>query len=222
MFCFLFFDFPFVKRNSVRCSYIVHVTLSENEGVTDFYVETKIDGMHKGVFRSDTPVNWHRKHKQHHTNYGDHSQTKDEFRNRKIFSTNFINNNVSTMMSPVKKIRVDESGIEIPNNNVERHMTASIPSKNVLALNTSTSMGKRTKRMKMSSHIIDHCTQEFWSENGIPDSPTNQFTRRWSYSKADLINKTVSFRCVLITTKKKKYKIIVSLHSSLKLFTLVE
>lgn len=189
-------------------SYIVHVTLSKNENITDFYVEASIDGMRKGVFRSDTPVNWHRKHKQHHSSYNsDHTQTKDEFSNRRVLANHFNGNNVSTMLAPssssssssspsstVKKIRVDESGIEIPNINVEQHMTASIPSNSVLALNSS--IGKRNKRLKMSNHMVDHCTQEYWSENVIPGTRMTQFTRRWSYSKADLINKTVSFRCV--------------------------
>lgn len=166
--------------------------------------------MHKGVFRSDTPVNWHRKHKQHHSSYNsDHTQAKDEFGNRKLFANHFVGNNLSvapssssspspsspsSSLSTAKKIRVDESGIEIPSVNVEQHMTASIPFNNVLALNSS--IGRRNKRFKMSNHIADHCTQDYWSENIIPGSRTTQFTRRWSYSKADLINKTVSFRCV--------------------------
>ncbi|XP_055323439.1 uncharacterized protein LOC129578625 isoform X2 [Sitodiplosis mosellana] len=189
--------------------YTVHVTLSKNESITDFYVEASIDGMHKGVFRSDTPVNWHRKHKQHHSSYnGDHTQAKDEFSNRKVFANHFNGNDVSMMAatpslsssslssssssSTAKKIRVDESGIEIPSVNVEQHMTAPIPSNSVLALNFS--IGRRNKRWKMSNHITDHCTQDYWSENVIPGSRMTQFTRRWSYSKADLINKTVSFR----------------------------
>lgn len=178
----------------------VHVTLSKNENITDFYVEASIDGMHKGVFRSDIPVNWHRKHKQHHSSYnGDHTQAKDDFSNHNVFANQFIGSNNISMVSPssstsasssslmAKKIRVDESGIEV---------TASIPYNSVLALNSSTSIGRRNKRLKMNNHIVDHCTQEFWNENVIPGSRTTQFTRRWSYSKADLINKTVSFRCV--------------------------
>lgn len=205
LFSFVLFRFFFLYESTNSC-HTVHVTLSKNENITDFYVEANIDGMHKGVFRSDTPVNWHRKHKQHHSSYnGDHTQAKDDFSNHKVFANQFMgSNNISMMMAPsssstssmsssssssfmAKKIRVDESGIEV---------TASIPTNSILALNSSTSIGRRNKRLKMSNHIADHCTQEFWSENVNPGSRTTQFTRRWSYSKADLINKTVSFRCV--------------------------
>lgn len=194
--------FHFFLCDTTNSCHTVHVTLSKNENITDFYVEANIDGMHKGVFRSDTLVNWHRKHKQHHSSYnGDHTKAKDDFSNHKVFANQFIGSkNISMMMAPsssstsmsssslmAKKIRVDESGIEV---------TASIPSNSVLALNSSTSIGRRNKRLKMSNHIVDHCTQEFWSENVIPGSRTTQFTRRWSYNKADLIKKTVSFRCV--------------------------
>lgn len=150
-------------------------------------MESIIDGMHKGVFRSDTPMNSHRKHKQHHSNYN--SNNKDEF-NRKIFS-NHSTNNMSSSSLPflMKKIRVDESGIEIPNSNVVQHMTAPMPS-----INSSINIEKRNKRMKMNNHFVDHCPQEFWSETVIPGNL--QFTRRWSYSNDDVKNKTVSFRCV--------------------------
>lgn len=196
--------------------------LSKNESIVDFYVESVIDGMHKGVFRSDTPINWHRKHKQHHASYGgDRAQTKDDFGNRKAFSNHFMGDNVSTMVSTlssssststVRKIRVDESGIEIANGNVngEPRLTASIPSNSVLALNSSTSLGRRNKRFKMGSHAVDHCMQEFWSENVIPGSRTTQYTKRWSYSKADLKNKTVSFRCVKNNENNENYKVFVA------------
>ncbi|XP_031632855.1 uncharacterized protein LOC116346788 isoform X2 [Contarinia nasturtii] len=169
--------------------YTVHVKLSKNESIDDFYMEAIIDGMHKGVFRSDTPMNWHRKHKQHHSNYN--GDNKDGFlnENRKLFSNHFMENNVSSSM---KKIRFDESGIEIPNSNVGQHMTASNP-----PINSSISIGRRNKRMKMNNHmVVDHCSQEFWSENVIESSRTSQLNvvRKWSYSIADLKNKTVSFR----------------------------
>lgn len=179
----IFFLFGFCCRYS-----IVHVILSKNESVTDFFMESAIDGAHKGVFRSDIPVNWHRKHKQHHTNYnGDHLQSKDDFSKRKLFSSHFVGSNVtrSTVAQNMKKVRVDESGIEIPNGHGER----------MTALDYSTSLPRRSKRLKMSPHVADHCTQEFWSETINPSGRT-VFTRRWSYNKADLKNKTVTFRLV--------------------------
>lgn len=183
----------------------VHVILSKNESIADFYMESTIDGVHKGVFRSDTPVNWHRKHKQHHTNYnGDHVQSKNDSGYHKFYASHIAagtNNTARTAAAAaqaMKKIRVDESGIEIPNNNGDR-MTAPIPSNSVLpplsSLNYSTSLPKRNKRLKMGQHLTDHCIQEFWNENVNPGSRT-VFTRRWSYSKADLKNKTVTFRLV--------------------------
>lgn len=48
-------------------TYVVRITLSRADNIADFHVESIIDEMHKGIFRSDTQSNWHRKHKQHHT-----------------------------------------------------------------------------------------------------------------------------------------------------------
>lgn len=172
----------------------VHVDLSKNENITDFYVEAAIDGTHKGVFRSEAPTSWHRKHKPHHSNYnGDHAQSKDDFGNRRTYSNRFNSNNEST--ASIKKIRVDESGILIPNGNGEQ-VTASIVPNNVLAPNSSLSFVRRSKRFKMTNHLADHCTQEYWSENVTPGSRIMQFTKRWSYTKTDLKNKTASFRFV--------------------------
>lgn len=183
--------FPYLFRSISRS--IVHVILSKNESIVDFYMDAVIDGAHTGVFRSEAPANWHRKHKQHHN--GDRMQSKDDFINRKLYSSHFVGNNVTRPTAQVlKKIRVDESGIEIPNNGGER-MTVSIPSNTVLPLNYSTSMPRRSKRLKMGQHIADHCAQEFWNENINPGGRT-VYTRRWSYSKADLKNKTVTFRFV--------------------------
>lgn len=169
------FTSPFLNIFS-GLSFVVQLTRGSNVSITDFYVESSIDGMHNGVFRSDTPVNWHRKHKAHHASYnGDRVQSRDDFSNRKIF-TNHLDANTTVGQ---KTIRVDESGIEIPNSG-ER------------ASANGTSFTKRSKRLKMSNHIGDHCTQGFWSEN-VAGSRT-QLTKRWSYNKADLKNKTVSFR----------------------------
>lgn len=198
------------------------MVLSKNESITDFYIDAAIDGTHKGVFKKDTPNNWHRKHKQHHsTYYNDHMQSGDDFRNRKVFSNHAITTttitttttstsipniatatsttsssvvNESTVSQPMKRIRVDESGILIPNRNSEV-----VPASNVISsklANSNSSSIRRNKRFKMTNHIGDHCNQDYWNENVFADRMT-QFSRRWSYTKTDLKNKTVSFRLVL-------------------------
>lgn len=180
----------------------VSVVLSKSENITDFFVEANIDdGTHKGIFRSETQSNWHRKHKQHHSNYyNDHIQLKDNFFNRKVNSNQFITgtnvigttrNESKKIAQPNNRIRVDESGISIPNNNDDQTSGTfdSIP-------NASNAI-RKTKRFKATSHVVsDHCVQEYWSENIAAGSRINQFTKRWSYTKSDLKNKTVSFRLV--------------------------
>lgn len=177
------------------------MVVSKNENITDFYVEANIDGNHKGVFKSETQANWHRKHKQHHSShYNDHTQSKENFLNRKVFSNQFFTTTTtdsyiagikteSSVTHPVKKIRVDESGILISNGNDEQ-------TSSVILTPTNSSAMRRSKRLKMSNHMVDHCTQEYWNENVIAGSRTLQFTKRWLYTKTDLKNKTVSFRFV--------------------------
>lgn len=185
----------------------VYVVLSKNENITDFFVEANIDdGTHKGTFRSETQSNWHRKHKQHHSNYyNDHIQSKDNFLNRKIISNQFMGTSVvgttrneSTKIAQANsRIRVDESGILIPNNNDEQaSVVFNNNNNNSNYTPNSSSSIRKTKRFKTTNHVADHCAQEYWSENIIAGSRIIQFTKRWSYTKTDLKNKTVSFRFV--------------------------
>lgn len=184
----------------------VNVVLSKNENITDFFVEAAIDGgTHKGIFRSETQSSWHRKHKQHHSNY-----FNDHFQNiRKTFSNQFTGTSVigttrneSTKLAQANnRIRVDESGISVANNNDEQASAAfdsSSSSNSNYVPNLSNSM-RKTKRFKATNnHATDHCAQEYWSESIVSGSRIIQFTKRWSYTKTDLKNKTVSFRFVLI------------------------
>lgn len=191
-----FFYFPMQSSGMVHIT--VHIVLSKDENITDFYVEASIDGTHKGVFKKETRSNWHRKHKQHHTSYySDHQQSENVFRNRKVYSnhvttTSTTTTRYATIPQSVKKIRVDESGIEIPNSNGDQEM-ASVVLNSKPASNSS--FVKRNKRFKMANHIADHCNQDYWNENMITNRST-QFTRRWTYAKTDVKNKTVSFRFV--------------------------
>lgn len=176
----------------------VNVVLSKTENITDFFVEASMDGgTYKGIFRSETQSNWHRKHKQHHSNYyNDRIQSKDNLINRKIFSNQFTGtSNIGTIKNdsaqPNNHIRVDESGILIPNNNDERASNNS----NYNTQSSSSSM-RKTKRFKATNHMVDHCAQEYWTDNIVTGSRIIQFTRHWLYTRTDLKNKTVSFRFV--------------------------
>lgn len=182
------------------------MVLSKNANITDFFVEANIDGgTHKGIFRSDTQSNWHRKHKQHHSNYfNEHLQSKENFLNRKTFASQFTGSSAigttrdeSTKLTQANnRVRVDESGISIANNNDEQAFNSSSSGSNNYVPTALTSSMRKAKRFKATNHVADHCAQEYWSETIVSGSRVIQFTKHWSYTKTDLLNKTVSFRWV--------------------------
>lgn len=173
------------------------MTLSKAESITDFFVQAVIDGTRDGVFKKETRSNWHRKHKQHHSNYySDFTQSEHDFRTRKLFSNHTTNTATTTftreasILQSMKNIRVDESGsIILPNINGKHVMTT------VVLNNKKANNSSHIKRLKLNNHIVDHCNQDYWHENMITNR-TTQFTRKWTYTKTDLKNKTVSFRYV--------------------------
>lgn len=197
-------------------------------------MESIIDEVHKGTFKSDTVQNWHKKHKQQHhiinnNNSDDPSISKEPFSWRKnlfdqihehkdtIYLKNKnSNSNISIPSSfnthRKNKIRVDESGIEISsavnidgvdgtNKTISNNSTLGYffnNDSNTTTTTTSTSMKPKIKRMKNANHVMDHCTQEYWSENLLLNNNGTmlQFQRKWSYNLTELKDKTVSFRLV--------------------------
>lgn len=182
----------------------------------DFYVESIIDGMYKGTFRSDTQSNWHRKHKQHHATNNNNSEDymfggeRERFQRRKWFdryqhkdkngdtsSTSNTSSNGSSKSNGTNalllthrktRIRVDASGIEVPSSYDNGTIAANV---NTLGYNSYT---KKMKRMKNSNHLAEHCTQEYWYENVYSTGSALQLQKKWSFNRAEFANKTVSFR----------------------------
>lgn len=199
-------------QRDIRTAKLVHIFFAKNETITDFYVESIIDKVHKGVFRSETSSNWHRKHKQHRTtaynNDGiDQLLYKQKFTQKSYFNQDTIGSNngksisngKSSTLHPFKSIRVDESGgIELPNISSGASATTLAESASTIGSNYNSSVARRNKRTKAANHQTDHCAQEFWSENLISSGGTlqQQYTKKWSFNKTDLKNKTVSFRLV--------------------------
>lgn len=187
--------------------------------------------MHKGVFKSETTSTWHRKHKQHRTSSSigaynggtDQLLSKQTLNQKSYFNQDTITNNnrnsiggKNSVLYPLKSIRVDESGIEVPNTNgipsslsplssssssstTTTTITSSIGNASAIGFNYNSSVSKRNKRTKIANHLNDHCAQEFWSENlAASNGILQQYSRKWSYNKTDLKSKTVSFRSVNI------------------------
>lgn len=120
--------------------------------------------------------------------------------------------NISITSHRKNRIRVDESGIEIPSINDNdknipvtnnsalayyfNNSSSSSSSSSNININSNISNMKKMKRMKNINHVMDHCTQEYWNENLISNGGTLQFQKKWSYNINELKNKTVSFRLV--------------------------
>lgn len=197
----------FIHTFSLSISHIrpVRLFMPHNESIIDFYVESLIDGVKSGMFKSETTTHASatemasRKHKLHKS-MTDHV-ARDESR-RKPF-TSHAHAIGSTRI-------VDESGYQLPNDFGRRTQivqqtaqtsTASPPNDDNSRIGyTSGSVLRRNKRIKMSNYHVEHCNQDFWSEtisNGAngANGATELLVRKWSFNgKMDIKNKTVSFR----------------------------
>lgn len=166
--------------------------------ITDFYVQSLMDGAPNGLFRYDasspTPhginANGNRKMK---ANKSVEQIVKENIKRKPMFSSSHTNNGhlpstasalAATGIGHDRKARVDESG------GIEVASDESVRRRNSL----SGSQTRRNKRIKITNYHPDHCNQDFWSENVTGREANGLFVRKWSFSKSGANNKTVSFR----------------------------
>lgn len=180
------------------------------ETITDFYVQSIIDGIPSGIFHSDASLR-----SSQGNGFGGGSNTsknskyhrpiqqnaKENWKRNQMFSSTHMNAGHSISSVSVsgakgnvsgKKIRIDERGTEFiedesvlnPNNN----------NKNNSILTFSDSRTKRNKHIKVSNYHFEHCNQDFWSENINAGNSKELFLRKWSYNLTGAKNKTVRFR----------------------------
>lgn len=179
---------------SFRCS--VRLFVPRTETVTDFYVQSMIDGEASGWFRSDAPS---------HSAEGSGANgvrnrrpgAKENVKRKQMFGPAHTSagHTISTLSGSGKGGSGAGKANSVDNGDGTKSTEdKSVHKPNNSILELSYSRMKRSKRVKVANYHFDHCNQDFWSENVAADSGKELFLRKWSYNLSGAKNKTVRFR----------------------------
>lgn len=172
--------------------------IPRSETITDFYIQSIIDGLPSGLFRSDASTHSSQGNEPSGRKYHRPVQQnfKEFMKRKQMHSSSHMNvgHSISTVSvsgakgnGNGKKIRIDEGGTEFI-------VDESVHKSNNSILTFSDSRKKRNKRVKVANYHFEHCNQDFWSENIDIGDIKELYLRKWSYNLTGVKNKTVRFR----------------------------